>query len=222
MAESDLQQMVNWLYCEMHRIQRIDTPIFDAMMQQRNSLKNSLLDDRENGSDYKGADGEREREEFNELKQAVDDKLLSEDNPQWIQYSDDFEENFVVKFMNENGFKQHSEKFKSMSCLAKLKNRQMRKMEMCARDRKNLMKKVNKWHEIRNIIKYGNKPYYRSDGCNRSELPSFNQCYAEIGPNKDRNFDPKADQTKVTKMFYVPFVNYAELHQFVKKRKFAF
>merc|ERR1712154_558043 len=120
--------------------------------------------------------------EFMELKQSVDDKLEKEDNPLWFQYDDEKEQEFVLRFLRGKGFGDHAEKFHSMSCLSKLKNRQLRKFEMCARHRKALMKHVNKWNELQNIIKYGAKPYYRSNGYDRTSIPSFNQCYGEIAP----------------------------------------
>merc|ERR1712024_193314 len=123
----EIKQIVNWLYSKIHNIQRMETPIFDKMMEKRNNLKKSLSLNDDNNDNIK---------EFIELKKSVDEKLKNEDNPSWHQYDDNMEQEFVLNFLNNKGFEQHSEKFNSMSCLAKLKNAQLRKFEMCAKHRK--------------------------------------------------------------------------------------
>eukprot|EP01084_Bolivina_argentea_P093236 167712_1 len=210
----DIKQCIDWLYCMLHNIERVNTPIFDTMIENRNVLKDSLLDyENENESGDICS-------EFIELKQDVDRKLYKQRNPDWIQYDNEFEKEFVQKFLCGKGFADHAEKFESMSCLAKLKNEQLKKMELCAMHRKRLMKTVNRWQEIQNIIKYGDKPYYRSNG-EKTSFPAKNQAFGEIDAmRKGYKFDPKEDQIKATKMFYVPYVNYPELYQFVRHRRF--
>merc|ERR1712228_230331 len=225
--EQEVQVIVNWIYSLIHNVQRTQTPIFDKMMQQRNVLKDSLGMNGDYDSDDDEEDDQMdEMREFAELKKAVDDNIERQDNPLWHQWDDEFEQEFVLKYLRNKaiGFEDHADKFKSMSCLSKMKNAQMRKMEMCARHRKKFMKKVNKWNEIQNIIKYGEKPYYRSNGYDRTAIPSFNQAYGELAPlrSRDREWDPETDQTKVTKMFYVPIVDYGDLHKMVKERRFDF
>lgn len=225
-SEFDIRKMVKWLHAMIHDVRRIETPIFDHMMLQRDELKRGLLSDDDHRIEGEEDDDDDVDEammiskEFEAMKRSVDKRLKRRFNPPWTQHDDEFEQEFVVKFLNERGFAEHSDKFHSMSCLSKMKNAQLRKFEMCAKHRKSLLRHVNKWNEIQNIIKYGKKPYYRSNGYDRSSLPSFGQCYGEMGPLKsNRNFNPAEDQTKTTKMFYVPFVKYSDLHQMVKHNR---
>jgi len=217
-SRSEIIQMVQWLHSMIHDVRRIETPIFDHMMKQRDELKRSLLGDDGDSDDDDGVDDEVMliSKEFDAMKSSVDKKLKQRLDPEWKQHSDEFEHEFVGQFLSGKGFNEHRDKFQSMSCLSKMKNAQLRKFEMCAKHRKSLLRHVNKWNEIQNIIKYGERPYYRSNGYDRSSLPSFGQCYGELGPLRNgRNFDPAKDQTKTTKMFYVPFVKYSDLHQMV-------
>ena len=194
--ENDIKQIINWFYSLIHDIQIIETPIFDQMMEKRQSLRNDLLsfDDDDNNMMMK---------EFNDLMKYVDDN----DHNHKLKINDDEKEKekeFVQLFLKNKGFEQHSEKFESMYNLSKMKTRELRKYELCAKHRKNLLCHINKWNELQNIIKFGDKPYYRSNGISKTSIPSKGQV---IGGQKINN-----------NLFnYSQFTNYPSLHQLIQK-----
>ncbi len=162
---------------------------------------------------------------ISKLEKIVNDRLGKRKTPDWFTYEPEFEQHFVRKFLKSKGFEDHSEKFNSMTNLAHSKRYEMKKMDMCAKHRKRIMRETNKWLEVQNIIKYGEYPYWQSDGT-RLQCPSPGQVHAEIPYRKNpwpagnapgvNPGDAEWNDPVYPGMFFVPVTTYSEMLGFAR------
>lgn len=190
------------LYSIIHRVERKETPVFNLMMHRRSQIQKSLGLQTTDVKDENGS--ESGQQIIDSLMESIADNNLTFNNNQWYVNSDSEEKQFVQRFLDIHGFSSQSSKFESMSKLSQMKRKDLKEKDMCAKTRKKILRAVNHWMEVNNIVKYGAFPYYKTDG-NRSSLPSSSQVKAEIAKCKNE------------KLFYVPFANYKELKAIVRR-----
>lgn len=188
-----------------------DTLKEETMFGQDKIEYQKLRDNDSSNDDSVGAVGKEVFELKKRISEEFDEKFV---NPPWFQYSDEFEKLFVQKWLSFHGFDEETcVKFQSMTGVTHYKNWEMKKFDMPAKFRKKIMREANKWSEIQNVIKYGPKPYYLSDGTRKS-IPSIRQAYGEIP--YIINHDP-TKYNNIPNMFFVPFIKYDELRNFYKR-----